>query len=74
MAYAQIEPFGEERSDIRSGVIASTIANVNRKKGKAPYKTKDFMPKFKQPKPVIRDISDDIIKVFTKLDKAMKAN
>jgi hypothetical protein len=31
---------------LRSGIIASTIANVNRGKGKSPYKPEDFMPKF----------------------------
>jgi hypothetical protein len=46
-AYAQIEPFGEERSDLRAGIVASVIANVNRdpKKGKA-FNPQDFMPKF----------------------------
>jgi hypothetical protein len=46
-AYAQIEPFGEERADLRSGIVASVIANVNRdpKKGKA-FNPQDFMPKF----------------------------
>mgnify|MGYP000940748974 FL=1 len=45
MAYYNIEPFGEERADLRSGIVASTIANVNRdpKKGQ-PFKPTDFMP------------------------------
>lgn len=47
MAYAELEPFGEERGDLRAGIIASTIANVNRdpKKGR-PFKPGDFMPEF----------------------------
>lgn len=45
MAYNQIEPFGEERADLRAGIVASTIANVNRGKGQ-PMKPADFMPKF----------------------------
>lgn len=46
-AFAEIEPFGEERADLRAGIIASTIANVNRdpKKGR-PFKPGDFMPEF----------------------------
>jgi predicted transcriptional regulator len=32
-------------SDFRAGIIASTIANVNRGKRKKPYKPADFMPK-----------------------------
>ena len=47
VAYAELEPFGEERADLRSGIVASVIANVNRdpKKGKA-YSPSDFIPKF----------------------------
>ncbi len=48
MAYYALEPFGEERADLQAGIIASTIANVNRdpKKRRRPYKPQDFMPKF----------------------------
>ena len=55
IAYWQIEPWGEERADYRSGMIASVIANVNRGKGGRRYKPQDFMPKFglsKKQKPV----------------------
>lgn len=46
MAYFEEDPFGEERADWRSGMIASVIANVNRnpKKGRA-FTAQDFMPK-----------------------------
>jgi hypothetical protein len=48
MAYASIEPFGEERADLRAGIIASVIANVNRdpKKRREPFTEFDFMPRF----------------------------
>ncbi|MFA5162089.1 MAG: DUF4035 domain-containing protein [Elusimicrobiales bacterium] len=45
-AYYGIEPFGEERADLRAGIIAATGANVFRGKGIKPYKPQDFMPKF----------------------------
>lgn len=47
LAYYELEPFGEERGDLRAGIIASTIANVHRdpKKGKA-FRPDDFTPKF----------------------------
>jgi hypothetical protein len=44
MAYEALEPFGEERADMRAGIIASTIANVNRGKGQKPFSPTDFMP------------------------------
>ncbi len=44
MAFYRLEPFGEERADLRAGIVASTVANVNRgKKGRA-LKPTDFMP------------------------------
>lgn len=46
IAYSRIEPFDEERADLRAGIVASVIANTNRKKGSPPFKAKDFMPKY----------------------------
>lgn len=46
LAYHGLEPFGEERDDLRAGIVASTIANVNRGKRAKAYKPEDFMPKF----------------------------
>lgn len=51
MAYATLEPFGEERADLRAGIIASTIANANRdpKHKPKPFAPSDFMPRFFDP-------------------------
>ncbi len=46
MAYSRLEPWGEERDDLRMGIIASTIANANRPKNKKAYRPQDFMPDF----------------------------
>jgi hypothetical protein len=46
MDYASRKPFGEERADLRSGIIACTIANANRGKASKRFKPSDFMPKF----------------------------
>ena len=44
-AYLHQEPFGEVMADYRAGIVAATVANVNRgSKGKA-LEPKDFMPK-----------------------------
>ncbi len=44
--YAEMEPFGEERADLRAGIIAALIANANRdpKKHREPFTPRDFMP------------------------------
>ena len=46
MAFYNIEPFGEFRADIRSAIIACTLANCNRGKNQSAFKISDFMPKF----------------------------
>lgn len=43
--FYELEPWGDERADLRSGIVASILANVNRDPTKSssfsPY---DFMP------------------------------
>lgn len=48
IAFANVEPFGEDRADLRAGIIASTIANANRDpdKRKKPFTPAEFMPDF----------------------------
>ena len=50
-AYDQLEPFGPERDDLRAGVVASTIANVNRdpKRQRTPFTPDQFALKFEPP-------------------------
>lgn len=48
MAYYRIEPWGEERGDLRSAQIAQTIANANRdpKVQPQPFTLDDFLLRF----------------------------
>ena len=52
MAYYNIEPWGTEPEDLRTGIIAATIANVNRdpQKQRKPFAPKDFMPAWDKPR------------------------
>tara|TARA_R100001463_G_scaffold129363_1_gene188245 strand:- start:572 stop:823 length:252 start_codon:yes stop_codon:yes gene_type:complete len=43
MVYYGLDPFGNERTDLQAGIIASTIANANSAKGKT-FQASDFMP------------------------------
>ena len=52
-----MSPFGDERSDLQAGIIASTIANVHRGKNTSAFKPEDFMPYSKR-----EPISDEAIK------------
>lgn len=49
IAFQRLEPFGETRADFRSGIIASTIANVFRGKKQPAAAPTDFMPRFSRP-------------------------
>lgn len=46
-AYYNVSPFGPDRSDLRAGVIAATVANCHSVKGK--FKPSDFVPKVRRP-------------------------
>lgn len=46
IAYYQVEPFGEERADLRAGIGAAVVANVNRGAGAKAFSAVDFMPQF----------------------------
>lgn len=51
-AYYNVAPFGEERADLRMGILASTIANCHGNKTK-PF---DFMPKFDRKKQTVDEM------------------
>jgi len=44
-AYNTLEPFGEDRADLRMGILAATTVNMLKGKGK-PAKVTDFIPQF----------------------------
>lgn len=44
-AFDRIEPFGEERADLRTGILASTLCNLRGRKGRRSQ-PQDFMPRF----------------------------
>jgi hypothetical protein len=46
MAYFALEPFGEERADLRMGILASVMANLWGKRKGHPWRPQDFMPRF----------------------------
>jgi len=51
MAFAQVEPFGEKRADLRSAIVACTFANAHRGKNQKAFKPVDFIPQFERPEP-----------------------
>ena len=49
MAYYEVNPFGSVRDDLQAGIVASTIANVNRGKNDKSFTPSDFMPYMEKP-------------------------
>ena len=49
LAYNRLEPWGQERADLRAAIIAATVANCNRGSDTRPFAAKDFMPDFSRP-------------------------
>jgi hypothetical protein len=45
MAFYELSPWGAERGDLQAAIVASTIANVWRAKGRR-YRVADFLPTF----------------------------
>ena len=68
MVFYGLEPFGSEAPYIGHAITASTIANVNRKKGTKPITPEDMMPKFEKPK---QQTTDEMIGVARMLTAAM---
>ena len=48
-AFYDLEPFGEERQDLRIGSIVSTLVNIYRKRGKAAVSIRDGTIKVGEP-------------------------
>lgn len=43
VAYAELEPWGEERADVRAGIIAATVYSLLRPRGARAMTVRDFM-------------------------------
>ena len=66
--YANVEPFGEERADLRSAIVAKTIVDMHRSRKSRRPKIEWFMPKFKPrepPKPKTGEQLFEKMKMFT---------
>lgn len=67
MIFGEIEPFGSDAAYLGHAITASTIANVNRGKGKKAYNAEDFMPKFRKKKQSTEDMVDFVAAMNTML-------
>ena len=49
MDFYEVEPWGSDMEFLRSGIVASTIANCHRDSRRPAFKAKDFTPQFGRP-------------------------
>ncbi len=43
VAYHELEPWDQDRADLRSAIVAATLANVFRQRGQPPRRVRDFL-------------------------------
>ena len=67
IAFFTLEPFGSEAQFMGHAITASTVANVNRPKGRKAYKPDDFMPKFEKKEQTV----DEMIQIAQAMTIAM---
>lgn len=68
-AYYSVEPFGDFRSDLQAGIVASTLANCNRTSNSSrSFNPTDFMPIGEHNKPKVMS-GDDIKEVMMGIAK-----
>lgn len=67
LAYYRVEPFGEERADLRIAQLTAVTANAHRKKSAKPFKIQDFLLKFKRQR---RKQWQEILSMVESMNKA----
>jgi hypothetical protein len=73
MAYAEADPFTEQRADWRAAMVASTVANAFRGKQQRSFQPSDFMPKFGERRRIMTaEQMKAILKTGTATFNAMK--
>ena len=66
MEYYRHEPWGQDRADYRSAIVAHTVAVSSgaKRKDNRPLKISDFLPEFGPPKPVKKQTANEIKALF----------
>lgn len=72
MAFAELEPFGEDREDYRTGAVVAAIYNVNKKKGSKRLEMSECRPIFGDAKSSGAKITD--WRAMKAIHKAMAAS
>jgi len=71
-AFYNIEPFCDRRQDLQHAIVASTIYNLLRRKGRAKS-VADFMPEFNKGKMSQGELNTKIMETFKNLKVKARA-
>lgn len=74
IALYRLDPWGEQRADLRMGISASVLANVNRdsKQRAQPYRAIDFMPYVDRQASDPKELSRQLRAAFTPFSSKVK--
>lgn len=61
-AFYTVDPWTEERADMRAGIVASTLANVHRGRNTRAFSAADFMPFRERPDTLAQDLRAFLMK------------
>jgi len=64
MAFHELEPFGSEQDDLRTGVVASTMANLFRPKGSKALQPADMIQRRSGEDTSQSDLQSAIMNIF----------
>ena len=71
--YESVEPFGEMGDWVRTGIVASVIANANRDpKRTGPLTPSDFMPQFEDSRSNMEEAEKQFVKFVKSHNKAVR--
>lgn len=62
IAFDRLSPIGDERADLRAGIIASTVANCHRSPNRDPFRPSDFMVEYGKKKDPSQQTQEDVDK------------
>jgi hypothetical protein len=71
LAFYQVDPFGEERADLRAGINSAVIANIHRGGGIKAFTAADFMPQFDRQE--VTQTPEQMMAVMLAVDAAQQA-
>jgi len=69
MAFYAVDPFGDQRADLRMGILASTLSNRWRGKNENPSEAIQFMPFHRAPQQTPHEIQTTLRSILNQVEQ-----